>query len=197
KFASVNAPGRSGRSVRRLPINSISKGYSTSQSRRTVAPAQVMASAVIAPLNLFQNRVLAAEAPRAVWISAGVTIGARPRTASFRQAAAEPPQLFPFRDIAGADLQCFVQGQFSLDSLGVGRGLLDVRRGHIRARRPPSHQFDVDRLAFGREKEVHVKLSRVGMRRALEDAGRPWLARHPFLRPDPAAGDGWRRRPRV
>jgi hypothetical protein len=26
KFASVNAPGRSGRSVRRLPINSISKG---------------------------------------------------------------------------------------------------------------------------------------------------------------------------
>src|SRR5262245_32308645 len=184
KFASVNAPGRSGRSVRRLPIN----------SKRTVAPAQVIASAVIAPLNLFQNRVLAAEAPRAVSISTDVTIGARPRTASFRQAAAEPPQLFPFRDIAGADLQCFVQRQFGLDSLSVGRSLLDVRRGHIRARRAPSHQFDVDPLTFGREKEVHVKLGRIRMRRALEDAGRPWLARHAFPRPDPADRNGWRGR---
>src|SRR5215831_6457402 len=98
-----------------------------------MAPAQVMASAVIARLNLFQNRALSVEAPRAVSIPAGVTVGTRPPTASFRQAAAEPPQLFPFRDIAGADLQCFVQRQFSLDGLRVGRSLLDVRRGHIRA----------------------------------------------------------------
>src|SRR5215831_1401984 len=194
KFASVNAPGRSGRSVRRLPINSISKGYSTSQSRRTVAPAQVMVSAVITPLNLFQNRVLAAEAPRAVSTPAGVTMGTRPRTASFRQAAAEPPQLFPFRDIAGADLQCFVQRQFSLDSLDVGRSFLDVRPGYVGTRRTPSHQFDVDRLSFRREKEVQVKLGRIRMRRALEDAGRPWLAGHTFPRPDPANGYGWRGR---
>src|SRR5262249_57156335 len=32
------------------------------------------------------------------------------------------------------------------------------------------------------------------MRRALEDAGRPWLARHAFPRPHPADGYGWRGR---
>src|SRR5215813_5591930 len=113
-----------------------------------MAPAQVIASAVIARLNLFQNRVLSVEAPRAVSIPAGVTVGTRPRTASFRQTAAERPQLFPFRDIAGADLQCFVQRQLRLDGRGVGRSLLDVRRGYVGTRRTPSHQFDVDRLAL-------------------------------------------------
>src|SRR6266403_2129901 len=72
-----------------------------------------IASAVIARLNLFQDRVLKVEAPRAVSIPAGATVGMRARTASFRQAGAEPPQLFPFRDVAGADLQCFLQRQFS------------------------------------------------------------------------------------
>src|SRR5215470_4247140 len=150
-----------------------------------------MASAVIARLNLFHNRVLSVKAPRAVSTPAGVTVGTRPRTASFRQAAAEPPQLFPFRDIAGADLQCFVQRQFSLDSLDVGRSLRDVRAGHAGTRRTPSHQFDVIRLALRREKEVHVKLGRIRMRRALEDAGRPWLAGYAFSRPHPADGYGW------
>src|SRR5258707_4510585 len=32
------------------------------------------------------------------------------------------------------------------------------------------------------------------MGRALEDAGRPWLARHAFSRPDPTDGYGWRGR---
>src|SRR5258705_5393419 len=32
------------------------------------------------------------------------------------------------------------------------------------------------------------------MWRALEDAGRPWLARHAFSRPDPTDGYGWRGR---
>src|SRR5215469_856341 len=114
-----------------------------------------MASAVITRLNLFQNRVLSVKASRAVSTPAGVTVGTRPRTASFGQAAAEPPQLFPFRDIAGADLQCFVQRQFSLDRLDVGRSFLDVRPGYIGTRRPPSHQFDVDRLALRREPAVH------------------------------------------
>src|SRR5215470_18600808 len=153
-----------------------------------------MASAVITRLNLFQNRVLSVKASRAGSTPAGVTVGTRPRTASFGQAAAEPPQLFPFRDIAGADLQCFVQRQLRLDRLDVGRSFLDVRPGYIGTRRPPSHQFDVDRLALRREQEVQIKLGRIRMRRALEDAGRPWLAGYAFSRPHPADGYGWRGR---
>src|SRR5712691_2764232 len=141
--------------------------------------------------SLFRQRALTVELPLPVSIL-GRAAGARPRTASFRQTAAEPPRLLPFRDGAVADPQRFVQRQAGADRLRVRRRLLDLGCGHVRPRRAPSHQLDIDRLALLREQEVQVEPGGVRMRRALENAGSPRLARHAFLRPDPANRNGRR-----
>src|SRR5216684_7411895 len=150
------------------------------------AAAQAIASAVMARVSRFTKRVLSVEAPPVV---PATVADARGRTASSRRTAAEPPQPLPSRDVAVAGLQRFVQRQAGADRLYVRRRLLDFGGGHVRASRAPSHQLDVDRLPLLREKKVHEQPGGVRMRRAPENAGRPRLARHAFLRPHPANRD--------
>src|SRR5262249_29256576 len=115
---------------------------------------------------------------------------ARPRCdgggALSRQGAAQPPELLPFRHIFVEDLERLLGRHAGAQRLDLGRRFREVGSGNVAARRAPSHGLDVERLAFLREQMVEEEPGRVGMRRPLEYADRPRLARDALPGPDAA-----------